>query len=69
MVSSFIVFIAMSTSYANATTGKKESKEPEILGYKIKTEIVRSGYDGMTCWVHPRAGAIPGARVDGKPAM
>lgn len=29
--------------------------------YKLKLETVTKGYDGKTCWVHPRAGAIPGA--------
>jgi hypothetical protein len=28
--------------------------------FEIKLEKVRSGYDGATCWVHARAGAIPG---------
>jgi hypothetical protein len=28
--------------------------------YEIKLETVTRGYDGKTCWVHPRAGAIPG---------
>lgn len=29
--------------------------------YELKLETVTKGYDGKTCWVHPRAGAIPGA--------
>lgn len=29
-------------------------------GYKIELETISRGYDGKTCWVHPRAGAIPG---------
>lgn len=28
---------------------------------EIKLETVTKGYDGKTCWVHPRAGAIPGS--------
>ena len=28
--------------------------------YSIALDAVRSGYDGHTCWVHARAGAIPG---------
>lgn len=33
-----------------------------VLGadYKIQLETISRGYDGKTCWVHPRAGAIPG---------
>ncbi len=29
-------------------------------GYRIQLDTIRKGYDGKTCWVHPRAGAIPG---------
>lgn len=28
--------------------------------YQIKLETISRGYDGKTCWVHPRAGSIPG---------
>lgn len=28
--------------------------------YELKLETITQGYDGKTCWVHPRAGAIPG---------
>jgi hypothetical protein len=28
--------------------------------YKIELETISRGYDGQTCWVHPRAGTIPG---------
>lgn len=30
------------------------------MEYDIRLDVVRSGYDKQTCWVHPRAGAIPG---------
>lgn len=33
---------------------------PMGLPFEIELETVTSGYDGETCWVHPRAGAIPG---------
>lgn len=29
--------------------------------YDLKLETITQGYDGKTCWVHPRAGAIPGS--------
>lgn len=28
--------------------------------YNLKLETIQRGYDGKTCWVHPRAGLIPG---------
>jgi len=31
-------------------------------GYRIKLETISHGYDGRTCWIHPRAGTIPGER-------
>jgi lysophospholipase L1-like esterase len=33
---------------------------PPGLPFEVKRVAVTSGYDGKTCWVHPRAGAIPG---------
>jgi lysophospholipase L1-like esterase len=33
---------------------------PPDLPFELKLETVSRGYDGKTCWVHPRAGAIPG---------
>lgn len=29
--------------------------------YELKLETITRGYDGKTCWVHPRAGALPGS--------
>ena len=29
-------------------------------GFRIQLDTLSRGYDGKTCWVHPRAGAIPG---------
>src|SRR4051812_43567633 len=28
--------------------------------YRIQLDVLSKGYDGKTCWVHPRAGTIPG---------
>ncbi len=33
---------------------------PAGLPFELSHSIVSKGYDGQTCWVHPRAGAIPG---------
>lgn len=30
------------------------------VNYQIQLDTVSSGFDKVTCWVHPRAGAIPG---------
>jgi lysophospholipase L1-like esterase len=33
---------------------------PVGLPFEVKLTTISKGYDGKTCWVHPRAGAIPG---------
>lgn len=33
---------------------------PAEAPFTVELETVSRGYDGETCWVHPRAGAIPG---------
>ena len=30
------------------------------VSYRVQLDVVSEGYDGQTCWFHPRAGAIPG---------
>lgn len=30
------------------------------VDYDIQLDTIRSGFDKETCWVHPRAGTIPG---------
>ncbi len=39
------------------------------VDYAIDLRAIRSGFDGETCWVHGRAGAIPGAGEGGGPAV
>lgn len=33
---------------------------PRLVEYRLQLDTLRRGYDGKTCWVHARAGAIPG---------
>ena len=33
---------------------------PPGLPFTLERSVVSQGYDGKTCWVHPRAGALPG---------
>ncbi|MEA3400537.1 MAG: sialidase family protein [Armatimonadota bacterium] len=39
------------------------------VDYQIDLRPITSGFDGETCWVHARAGAIPGAGEEGRPAV
>ncbi len=39
---------------------KRKAWEPAIP-YTLQVDTLSHGYDGKMCWVHPRAGAIPGS--------
>ncbi|EDY19130.1 putative sialidase [Chthoniobacter flavus Ellin428] len=47
-----VLFLSLVSSAALAA-------EP-ALDYRIQLETIHHGYDGQTCWVHARAGTIPG---------
>jgi len=40
----------------------RSGKTTATTDYDIQLDTISSGYDGKTCWVHPRAGTIPGKR-------
>jgi hypothetical protein len=46
--------------------GSTPAAEPGVrpVGYEIQLDVIAEGYDGQTCWFHPRAGAIPGAKPE-----
>jgi hypothetical protein len=54
------------TRYASAVAvtvfliGSCLHAEETVSGYRIQLDTISRGYDGKTCWVHPRAGTIPG---------
>ena len=35
---------------------------PKVVDYTIQLDVLREGYDGVHCWVHPRAGIVPNPR-------
>ena len=39
-----------------------------IVDYTIQLDVVREGFDGVHCWVHPRAGIVPNPQ-GGPPAV
>ena len=41
---------------------------PTIIDYTIALDEIRSGFDGVHCWVHPRAGIVPNPQ-GGSPAV
>jgi lysophospholipase L1-like esterase len=46
--------------YVQQTADRCDAWSPDSL-YRTKLDTLSKGYDGKMCWVHPRAGAIPGA--------
>lgn len=40
-------------------TGTRSAEAPP--GYRVDLRVVSEGFDGKTCWFHPRAGALPGS--------
>jgi hypothetical protein len=50
------VFLALTSA---ATQGLAAENPP---AYNISLQTIRSGFDTKTCWVHPRAGVIPGPK-------
>jgi lysophospholipase L1-like esterase len=46
-----------------------EPEPPAGLPFDLSRAVASQGFDGETCWVHPRAGAIPGAGANGGPAV
>lgn len=49
------VFLATAFCHARAP-----GAEPAPVGFAIQLDTICSGFDKKTCWVHPRAGIIPG---------
>ena len=41
---------------------------PRAVDYTIQLDVIREGYDGVHCWVHPRAGIMPNSN-DGAPSI
>lgn len=41
---------------------------PREVDYTVQLDVIRSGFDGVHCWVHPRAGIVPAA-AGGPPAV
>lgn len=53
-----LILLSHTTIFAaEKTTGKQ--KDQRALNFRIQLSTAIKGYDGKTCWVHARAGAIP----------
>jgi hypothetical protein len=60
----FVTLIVVFPAYAmplQAQT-RPSGETTAVIDYDIQLETISSGYDGKTCWVHSRAGTIPGER-------
>jgi len=54
-----LCLLAAAAAGRGGTHGKEATPLPAV-NYRIKLETIHSGFDRKTCWVHARAGAIPG---------
>ncbi len=55
-ISPLLILLAASTVFAGKTVLAAPQGE---LSFTIERTVAHSGFDGRTCWVHARAGAIP----------
>ena len=39
--------------------GTATAATPTVVDYTVQLDVIRSGYDGVHCWVYPRAGIVP----------
>ncbi|HIA47808.1 MAG TPA: exo-alpha-sialidase [Candidatus Hydrogenedentes bacterium] len=58
----FIRGMAVLITLVIASYSHGEEKGNSATEYTITLDTISSGYDGETCWVHPRAGTIPGEK-------
>ena len=52
-----LIFCGSTPSVVDAGESKREKNQ---AGFEVELQTIHSGYDRKTCWVHPRAGMIPG---------
>ena len=57
MKSPFCIALILALT-AHAARAAETPSEP--VRYRVQLDVISEGYDGNTCWFHPRAGAIPG---------
>jgi len=56
-LSGALILFAMLPIVVDAGEPKHEKR---TAGFEVELQTIHSGYDRKTCWVHPRAGSIPG---------
>jgi hypothetical protein len=70
MATSFGLFsgsFLLNSSYIS--TRQKSIPANEILSYDIELATALKGYDGLTCWVHARAAALPSTHSNKCPSI
>ena len=54
-------------AFASVLLGAMAFRPPAVqadlppVAFRIQLDTLRSGFDKKTCWVHARAGAVPGS--------
>ncbi|HOF39528.1 MAG TPA: sialidase family protein, partial [Candidatus Hydrogenedentes bacterium] len=54
-----VVIAVFAALCVEAHAADAPSEDVPRVSYELQLDTIRSGYDGETCWVHARAGAIP----------
>lgn len=61
------IWLRAGAALALALSRPITAAEVRVVDYAVQLDVVHSGYDGVDCWVHPRAGIVP--RPSGPPAV
>lgn len=56
----WLAMVPLLAAVAAVAAAEPTIRAPGESKLEIKLERISQGYDGETCWVHPRAGTIPG---------
>ena len=56
--------LALSSVAPHSVEAAAAGEATEDDAFVVTRTVARSGFDGQTCWVHARAGAIPSERFD-----
>lgn len=63
------IFVAWLSPISSECRSADNPKEPSLVPFEVKAEVVHQELSAEFCWFHPRVAAIPGAGKDGRPAI
>ena len=57
------IFAGALPALAQEVAGGRETSKDQGLTFRVQTDVAHAGFDGSTCWVHARAGAVPAGQA------